>query len=142
MAEKPQDLVQTVPLPSPLLSPLNSGKQLVVIFKASNTCYSCTHLFSADLKSLLKQTKASSCLFVVFSHTSNLFCFLQRNPITKTSKNKLKITGCCTHSDPSFHKKAINALASSLSHSPSVTAQRSPYAMRLHPWRLSTLLNT
>lgn len=141
MAENPQDLVQTVPLPPPLLSPLNSGKQPVVTFKASNTCYSCTHLFSADLKSLLKQIKASSCLFVV-NHTSNLFCLLKSNPITKTSKNKLKVTGCCTHSDPSFHKKAINALASSLSYSPSVTAQCSPYAMRLHPWRLSTLLNT
>lgn len=44
--------------------------------------------------------------FAVFSHTSNFFCFLESNSMTKiskkfiVSKNRLKVTGCCTHSDP------------------------------------------
>lgn len=43
---------------------------------------------------------------------ANFFCFLESNPITKISRNKINVTGCYTHSDPSFHQKAINAIAS------------------------------
>lgn len=80
MAENPQDLVQTVPLPPPLLSPPNRGKQLIVISKERNTCSSCTQLYSADHKPVETTKSKQLSEYLLFSHTSNLFLFPGKKP--------------------------------------------------------------
>lgn len=64
---------------------------LIFTIKESNTCYSCTHLYSTDYKSLSKQTTASSCLTALLCLVipATFFVFRETTKQLRSVRNSL-----------------------------------------------------